>query len=56
MVYTQGSILGARLFNLHQCDLLYFLDDLDAASYADDTTLYTAKENKDSVINALETS
>ena len=56
MVYTQGSILGARLFNLHQCDFLYFLDDLDAASYADNTTLYTAKENKDSVINALETS
>ena len=50
----QGCILGP-LLNLHLRDLLYFLDDVDAASYADDTTLYTVKENKDSVINALET-
>ena len=52
----QGSILGALLFNFHLYDLLYFLNDFDAASYTDDTTLYTVKENKDSVINALETS
>ena len=52
----QGSILGPLLFNIHLCDLFYFLDDLDIASYADDTTLYTVKENKESVINALETS
>ena len=51
----QGSILGALVFNFHLYDLLYFLNDFDAASYADDTTLYTVKENKDSVINALET-
>ena len=51
----QGSILGPLLFNLHLRDLSYFLDDVDAASYADDTTLYTVKENKDSVINTLET-
>ena len=25
-------------------DLFYFLDDLDIASYADDTTLYTVKK------------
>ena len=53
----QGSILGPLLFNIHPCDLFYFLDDLDIASYADDTALYTVKKtNKESVINALETS
>ena len=52
----QGSILGLLLFNIHLCDLFYFLEDLDIASYADDTTIYTVKENKESVINALEAS
>ena len=52
----QGSILGPLLFNIHLCDLFYFLEDLDIASYADDTTIYTVKENKESVINALEAS
>ena len=41
---------------MHLCDLLYFLEDLDIASYADDTTIYTVKENKESVINTLEAS
>ena len=36
----QGSILGPLLFNIHLCDLVYFLGDLDIASYADDTTIY----------------
>ena len=48
----QGSILGPLLFNIHLCNLFYFLDNLDIASYADDTTLYTVKENKESVLNA----
>ena len=51
----QGSILGPLLFNICLCDLFYFLDNLDIASHADDTTLYTIKENKESVLNALET-
>ena len=51
-----GSILGPLLFNIHLCDVFYFLEDLDIASYADDTTIYTVKENKESVINALEAS
>ena len=42
--------------NIHLCDLFYFLEDLDIVSYADDTTIYTVKENKESVINALEAS
>ena len=52
----QGSILGPLLFNIHLCDLFYFLDNLDIASCADDTTLYTVKTNNESVLNALETS
>ena len=52
----QGSILGPLLFNIHLCDVFYFLEDLDIASYADDTTINTVKENKESVIKTLETS
>ena len=52
----QGSALGSLLFNIHLCDLFYFLEDLDIASYADDTTTSTVKENKESVINTLEVS
>ena len=52
----QRSILAPLLFSIHLCDLFNFLDDLDIATYADDTTLYTAKEKKESVINVLETS
>ena len=52
----QGSILGPLLFNIHLCDLFYFLEDLDIASYADDTTIYMVNEKKKSVTSALETS
>ena len=51
----QGSILGPFFINMHLCDLFYFLENLDIASYAGDT-IYTVKENKEPVINALETS
>ena len=45
MVYhPQRSILGPFLFNIHLFVLLYFLSDLDIASHADDTTLYTVEE------------
>ena len=44
----QGSILGPLLFNIHLCNLFYFLEDLDIASYADDTTIYTVSEKKKS--------
>ena len=50
------SILGLLLFNIHLRELFYLLDDLDIASYVDDTVLYIAKDNNQSVIHALETS
>ena len=52
----QGSIFGPLVFNIHLCEVFYFLKDLDITSYADDTTIYTVKENKQSVINTLEAS
>ena len=52
----QGSILGPLLFNINLGDLFYFLEDLDIARYADGTTIYTVKWNKESVINLLEAS
>ena len=36
----QGFILRPLLFNIHLCDLFYFWEDLDIASYADDTAIY----------------
>ena len=43
-VVPQRSILGPLLFNIHLCDLFYYLEDLDIASYADDTTIYKRKK------------
>ena len=51
----QGSILGPSLFHIHLCELFYFSEDLDIASYANDTTIYMVGEKKESVISALET-
>ena len=50
----QGSILG-RLFFKYIFVTFYFLDELDIASFADDTALHAVKENKETVINAVET-
>ena len=42
----QGSILGPLLFDIHLGDLFCFLEDLDIASCADDTTIYMVNEKK----------
>ena len=42
----QRFLLDPILFNIHLCDLFYFLEDFDIASYADDTTVYTVNEKK----------
>ena len=40
-----------RLFsNIFLCDLFYFLEGVAVASYADDTTPYTANKTNDLVI------
>ena len=54
--HTQGSILGPLLFNIRLCDLFYFLENTDIASYADDNTLYSAQKNRETVINTIKTS
>ena len=57
----QGSILGSLLFNIFICDMFYFLEGYDIydiyfleANYADDSTLYNADKNVESVVNNLE--
>ena len=42
----QGCTLGPLLFNTNLCDLFCYLEDLDIASYADDTTIFAVNEKK----------
>ena len=50
----QGSILGLLISNIFLCDLFYFLEGVAVASYADDTTTYTANKTNDLVIKKIE--
>ena len=50
----QGSILGPLLFNIFLCDMLFILEDIDIASYADDTTPYTSAQNLEELVIILE--
>ena len=42
-------------FQYTLCDLFYFLENTDIASYTDGNTLYSAKNDKETVINVTET-
>ena len=50
----QGSILGPLIFNSFLCDLFYFFEAVAVASYADDTTPYSANKTNDLVIKEIE--
>ena len=50
----QKDPLGFLIFNIHLCDLFYYLEDFIIASYVDDTAIYIINEKE--VVSALETS
>ena len=46
--------INPLIFNIFLCDLFYFLEGVAVASYADDTTPYTADKTSDLVIKEIE--
>ena len=50
----QGSILGPLLFNIFLIDLVFIVENIDIASYADDNTPYISANNINEVILSLE--
>ena len=53
---SQGSILGAILFNIFLSDLFLVVQNVDFASYADDNAIYNSSENIDDAILSLQES
>ena len=52
----QGSILGPLLFVIFMCDLFYFEENVDIASYADGNTPHCASHDIQTTINTLQDS
>lgn len=55
MILLTYSILGPLLFIIYTCDLLFFIEEENVTSYADDTTTYSSGENTVTVIGNIET-
>ena len=53
---SQGSFVGFLLLNIFLCDLLFIMDDIDFASYADDNTPCTIENDMEDVIFKLQNS
>ena len=52
----QGSILGPLLFIIFLCDVFYFEEYIDVASYVDDSTRYSSDSNIENTVSSLESS
>ena len=50
----QGSVLGPLLFNIYFNDLFYFLEETEAANYADDTNIYACDMDLGNLMRRLE--
>jgi len=50
----QGSVLGPLLFNIFLCDLFFSIENVEFASFADDTTPFVTGDCLTDVISSLE--